>query len=465
MNATFPRAAKDTWNVRESTVFGDPLINAVAHWLPLAQSWLRARKRRPPRAWATALWRRDALHFRVLFHGAAGSNRARELNERTWELGDVCELFLQRADATEYLEIHVTPENVRLQLRWPEGGLARLRRGDSALAEFAITDPNWVQSSVEKYPTAWQVDLAVQASCLGVDHFDESVTVRAAVCAYRYSNSGAPADLVSTAQLEIPGFHQPSRWHRLALQSDRAPPCENKALAPSLRPDYSAERLAAWFARHEESIQDARSGDVRVAFIGDSLTAGWQERGKEYWDRCFRPLGAVNFGVPGDRTQQVLWRMARPEFSTFDPTAAVLLIGTNNLDPGFSGTDSPSLTPRNSPAEIRAGVASIVGGMLRRWPKTRILLLGILPRGERGSGERSTIADLNAKLADIADDRVRFIDLTHRFIDASGALTSAFMPDGLHLSKNGYRILANAIADPVQQLLVTGAALTDKRKP
>lgn len=225
----------------------------------------------------------------------------------------------------------------------------------------------------------------------------------------------------------------------------------NTAVYPVIRPDYSPEQRAAWMKRHEEFVGLARQGGVDVVFIGDSLTDYWRDRGRASWDRHFAPLKAVNFGISGDRTQQVLWRIDRGELDGLEPKVVVLLIGSNNLTPGLGEN---SLTPKNTPEETVAGVAAIVDTLRRRWPRTRILLHAILPRDEPDAPVRREVNETNAGLASLADSRtVRFVDLGTRFLSSDGLLSRAIMPDLLHLNSHGYTLWAEALHGPLTELL------------
>src|SRR6478735_1270858 len=72
-------------------------------WQPLEQSW-RGGALEPAfhSGWAQVHWSPGMLHFAAIFIGSAQRNRTRRLNERTWELGDVCEIFLQVPDDGNY---------------------------------------------------------------------------------------------------------------------------------------------------------------------------------------------------------------------------------------------------------------------------------------------------------------------------------------------------------------------------
>src|SRR5439155_23399802 len=76
---------------------------------------------------------------------------------------------------------------------------------------------------------------------------------------------------------------------------------------------------------------------IQIVFYGDSITHGWSYGGKGVWKVHYAPLHAVNYGISGDRTQHVIWRMKNGEIDGLHPKVLVLMIGTNNL--GFGHTD------------------------------------------------------------------------------------------------------------------------------
>jgi lysophospholipase L1-like esterase len=225
----------------------------------------------------------------------------------------------------------------------------------------------------------------------------------------------------------------------------------NTAVVPAIRPDYSPEQLATWMKRHEEFVAIARQGKVDVLFLGDSITDYWRSRGKPVWDRNFASLRAANFGISGDRTQQVLWRITHGELDGIQPQVVVLLIGTNNTDPGL-GTNS--LTPKNTVPEIIEGITAIVRTVQAKVPGVKILLLGVFPRGQKDAPVRREIAAINAGATKLADGRkVRFLDVGPKFLTPDGDLPAALMPDLLHPNEAGYEIWAAALKGPLAELL------------
>jgi len=85
--------------------------------------------------------------------------------------------------------------------------------------------------------------------------------------------------------------------------------------------------------RHDEFLKVAKAGGVDLLFLGDSITDGWRGGGKAIWDKNFAPLKAANFGISGDRTEHVIWRLRNGELEGIQPRLVVLMIGTNNGDP------------------------------------------------------------------------------------------------------------------------------------
>ena len=197
-----------------------------------------------------------------------------------------------------------------------------------------------------------------------------------------------------------------------------------------------------WIARHEGFVERARQGDVDVLFIGDSITDAWRRTGKAIWDERYEPLKAVNFGISGDKTEHLLWRLQNGELDGIAPKLAVLMIGTNN-----SGRDTAP--------QIAEGVRAILDEIHQRSPKTKILLLGVFPRGEQPDHPlRLKVAEVTKLIAKFDDGRrVFFLDIGDKFLRPDGVLPASIMPDFLHPNEEGYRIWAEAMDAKFRELL------------
>ena len=197
-------------------------------------------------------------------------------------------------------------------------------------------------------------------------------------------------------------------------------------------------------ARHQSFLEVAKAGNIDLLFVGDSITDAWrrEDRGLAVWNQYFAPLKAANFGIGGDTTQGVLWRMQNGELEGFQAKLIVLMLGTNNIN-------------RNTNADIAAGDRAIVQEFLKRQPGAKVLLLGVFPRGAAPDNPfRASIREINDHLKRLADDKqVFFLDIGDKFLTPDGVLTPEVMPDGLHPNEFGYRIWANAILGRVKALL------------
>jgi len=190
-------------------------------------------------------------------------------------------------------------------------------------------------------------------------------------------------------------------------------------------------RGGPWMELHRRFLSEAKKGDIDLLFLGDSITQGWGNN--DVWKRFYGPRKSANFGIGGDGTQHVLWRIQNGELDGIEPKVVVLMIGTNN-----SGSSTP--------LEIAQGITVIVGEVRRQLPRTRVLLLGIFPRGQKPSAVRERLKSVNQQIARLDNgSHVRFLDLEKAFLDEDGTISPKIMPDYLHLSRQGYRIWADAM--------------------
>ena len=204
---------------------------------------------------------------------------------------------------------------------------------------------------------------------------------------------------------------------------------------PAIKLDSEGKIDCEFLRMHHAFLERAKDPGVRLLFLGDSITNGWfWGDHMQLWDRHFAKYGAANFGIGGDRTEHVLWRIENGELDRLKPEVVVLLIGTNNI--GYPAD------------EIVDGVSAVVRRVRVKLPESRLILMGIFPRGhEAGDPMRAKIRAVNRELAKLADDdRVHFLDIGDRFLAADGSLPKDVMPDALHLSFKGYAMWAEAIA-------------------
>ena len=202
--------------------------------------------------------------------------------------------------------------------------------------------------------------------------------------------------------------------------------------------------------RTDDVMQRAKDspGACDIAFIGDSITQGWEGNGKNVWQKYYSGRKCLNFGVGGDRTEHVLWRFENGQLDGLKPKVAVLMIGTNNSGKTKEGADIYSDT------DILEGIQAIVKQIHERLPDTKLIVLGIFPRSQNFSSQRGRLLQINQALAKLDDGRTTFyIDFGSQLIEADGTISKAIMPDYLHLSERGYEIWAAAIEPKLTELL------------
>ncbi len=197
--------------------------------------------------------------------------------------------------------------------------------------------------------------------------------------------------------------------------------------------------------RHEQFNEISKKGEAQLVFLGDSITQGWGGQGA-IWNASWGQYKPANFGIGGDRTEHVLWRLDNGNFDGLKPKLVVLMIGTNNT--GHRGG-------KESPEQTAEGVKAIVERLAKKCPDTKVLVLGIFPRGATADDKlRVHNAAINEHLAKLADGKkVSYADIGKSFLQPDGTLSAEIMPDLLHLSAKGYQIWADAIKDKVAELM------------
>jgi len=190
---------------------------------------------------------------------------------------------------------------------------------------------------------------------------------------------------------------------------------------------------------HESFLSRAKQGNVDLLFLGDSITQGWHDN--QVWQRYYGPRHAANFGIGGDRTEHILWRLANGEVEGIKPKVVVLMIGTNNAG-------------SNSADDIASGVTAIVKDLRKRLPETHVLLLGVFPRSEKSDKLRAKLQQVNEQISKLDDgSHVTYLDIGKSFLNPDGTISREIMPDFLHLSAKGYRLWAEAMEPTLWRLL------------
>lgn len=221
----------------------------------------------------------------------------------------------------------------------------------------------------------------------------------------------------------------------------------------ALKPPFTMRGGAMEFESHDSFVAEVKKRKPRLLLAGDSLTYAWgndrDEKpfftfyGLKGWRQELAPLGAVNVGFPGADTRSLQWRLENGLLKT-RPDVVMLLIGINEISDGIAA-------PR-----VAGNVLSVVEAIHIHSPKSRILLLGILPAGFKpDSPYRPAVSEANRLIAEGAASKsyVRYMDIGARFMETDGNISPEVIYDGVHLTSKGYGIWLEAVLPTLKEML------------
>ena len=244
-----------------------------------------------------------------------------------------------------------------------------------------------------------------------------------------------PPDLTNKAIVVSPNLTNP------AFAAPITPPGLVSSTTPDNTPYLGNPSLLTACQARVDAFQDK---PCDIIFIGDSTTANWLTTGKALLDKSYVPRHALNFGVNGDETQNVLWRLANMNIQSFKPKVAVILIGTNNN--------------ANDPHEIAAGVKAVLANTQSVFPGVKIILVSILPNARAND----KMMKANSILKNSADNNTTYyLDLVSLMPRVEGTSPDGkkeinwkgLGDDGLNLNASGYEIWGNGMEPLLAKLL------------
>ncbi|MDF1754460.1 MAG: GDSL-type esterase/lipase family protein [Verrucomicrobiales bacterium] len=212
-----------------------------------------------------------------------------------------------------------------------------------------------------------------------------------------------------------------------------------------------------WVANHYKRMMDLADkspGKFKMVFVGDSITKKWLDKSGTLWADNFgdetSPNYALNLGVPGDRTDHVLYRlMSRADGGlgnldnpAIQPEVIVLMIGSNNL------------FPPHSAEQIAGGIEAVARRLRTLRPNSRLIICSVIPSNNEKT-DQEQVLPANATLPALADslgESVEFLDLYPAFLDEQGKKNTECYDDGLHLNEAGYAIWLRELMPLLQKM-------------
>jgi lysophospholipase L1-like esterase len=185
-----------------------------------------------------------------------------------------------------------------------------------------------------------------------------------------------------------------------------------------------------WVARRTPWSNRAEQDQKAVVFLGDSITEGWGEK----LATEFPGMKIANRGISGDTTRGILIRL-KEDVLALNPSAVVLLIGTNDLE------------EQADPETIASNLKLILQELKNHNSKMPIVLCEVFPSAAAKKRSSEQIKKINSLYfaAVKGDPQITFIETWRLFATEAGDAKPEEFPDLLHPNKAGYTKWAAAL--------------------
>lgn len=192
-----------------------------------------------------------------------------------------------------------------------------------------------------------------------------------------------------------------------------------------------------WESRRSSWIESIEIDQGAVVFLGDSIIQGWGEG----LDAAFPGMKVANRGISGDTSRGVLIRLEEDVFAA-NPSAVVLLIGTNDLEEGAA------------PEVIANNVQLILEAISKFNPEMPIIFCDVMPSSSQMSRPTEQIQAVNALYRNILQNypQATRLDTFSLFDNGKGNASLNEFPDLLHPNELGYAKWAEALRPVLRRL-------------
>lgn len=207
-------------------------------------------------------------------------------------------------------------------------------------------------------------------------------------------------------------------------------------ILPEKREEEKIEEMVrayreAKIAQYERENAEYDDYEVDVAFIGDSLTDGYD------LSKYYPQYVTANRGIGGDTTFGLEERL---QVSLFDlkPKVVVMLIGANNMDSMFQNYES------------------ILQSLKQNLPESKIVLLSLTAMGGEHWGRKNQLAAYNNVTVKLLAERYgyEFVDLYTPLYDVSiREVYEGYTVDGGHFTHEGYTVVTAQITPVLKKIL------------
>uniref|UniRef100_A0A1E1X9T2 Putative attractin and platelet-activating factor acetylhydrolase n=1 Tax=Amblyomma aureolatum TaxID=187763 RepID=A0A1E1X9T2_9ACAR len=198
-----------------------------------------------------------------------------------------------------------------------------------------------------------------------------------------------------------------------------------------------------WLSLHKLFLAEGTEKEPDVVFLGDYSVAFLQQ--SEVWENFFAPLHCLNFGIPEDRIENVLWRIENGELDSVKAKVVVLSVGCNDHT--------------SSPEAVSEGIVTCATAIKSHLPEAQVVVLKLLPCGQHPNSQRERRRHINEQLSKAlkGQAQVQLVDLDPGLVRLDGSISHHDMFDFIHLSRQGYKSTFEPLADLLAQLLSEAA--------
>ncbi|KAH9368704.1 hypothetical protein HPB48_004723 [Haemaphysalis longicornis] len=197
-----------------------------------------------------------------------------------------------------------------------------------------------------------------------------------------------------------------------------------------------------WLSLHKLFLSEGKEKEPDVVVLGDYTVAFLQQSEASVWEKLFAPLHCLNFGIPEDRIENVLWRIENGELDNLNPKVVVLSVGCNDNS--------------STPEAVAEGVVICATAITFRLPEAQVVVLH--PNSQR---DRRRLINEALSKGLKGRSRIQLVDLDPGLVRPDGSISHHDMFDFRHLSRQGYLATFEPLADLVAQLLSEAAGAGD----
>lgn len=167
-------------------------------------------------------------------------------------------------------------------------------------------------------------------------------------------------------------------------------------------------------------------GTVDLLLLGDSITEGCEWVGE--YQQHLKGMKILMYGIGGDKTQHVLWRIENGILNGISPKYGTLLIGINNF------------WPETSVEEVAAGAIACGRAMYEKLPNTKLFHFGVFSVGSGAFSFNGKIDAINELIEAAAPSyNAHYVSLRDVFLTADGhEIPGMISADGIHITGKAY---------------------------